>query len=261
MLRAIWEYRAFVANLVRREFEIRSARAVWGNVWLVLEPATQILIYTLIFGHVLGARLAGDTNNMAYGIYICAGIITWNFFHELVAKSQTIFLDHAPLLKTVSFPRFALPIALVSTACINLSIVATIFLAVLVLTGNSPGLVLFAAIPLLAVQGAIGIGFGILTGTLNVFYRDIGRIVGVLMQFWFWLTPVVYPQSIIPDAIAPYYAWNPMVPIVDGYHKIVLEHEIPAWDTIISPFVVAMLSVGLGWFVFRQLSRDLVDEL
>ena len=87
-----------LASLVRREFQLRSIRALWGSAWLVLQPAAQILIYTLIFGRVLGAKLPGVSGQMTYGIYICAGVITWNYFSELVTRSQTLFLDHSDLI-------------------------------------------------------------------------------------------------------------------------------------------------------------------
>lgn len=261
MFTTLWEHRSFIGSLVSREVQVRSARAVWGNIWLVLEPATQILIYTLVFGRVLGARLGDDTNTMSYGIYICSGILTWNFFQEIVARSQTLFLEHAAILKAVHFPRAALPVALLASAGFNFAIVAGIFLCVLAATGNWPGWALLGVVPLLIIQIAIAGGLGILTGTINVFFRDTSRIVSILMQFWFWLTPIVYPRSIVPEAMAPLYDWNPMVPIVEGYHSIVLDHAAPPWQEMVAPTVAASLLLVIGWFVFRKLSPDLVDEL
>jgi len=261
MLRALFENRAFIASLVRREFQLRSARALWGSAWLVLEPATQIVIYTLIFGRLLGARLPGVQNDMAYGFYVCAGLITWSYFAELVTRSQTLFLDHADLLKTVRFPRSTLPVALLLAASANFLILAGIFAAVLLVSGNWPGALLLAALPLLALQSAIGLGLGLLTGTLNVFFRDVGKVVGVGMQFWFWLTPIVYPVSILPEGVRHALAHNPMLPIIGGYQRIVLEGLAPEWGALWVPLALAVSLIALAWGVFRRLSPDLVDEL
>lgn len=261
MLRALWQSRSFVASLVRREFQVRSARALWGSVWLIVEPAAQILVYTLIFGRVLGARMPGVENELSYGIFICAGIITWNLFAELVMRSQTLFLEHAGLMKTMSFPRSALVASLVATASINFAIVAGIFLLALVLAGAWPGAMLLGALPLLALQAIFGVGIGVLTGTVNVFFRDVARIVGVAMQFGFWLTPIVYPISIVPERFHWVYAWNPMVPIVQGYQRIAVLGQPPEWEKLLVPTLVGLTLLMLGWAVFRKLGPDLVDEL
>jgi lipopolysaccharide transport system permease protein len=261
MLRAIWQSREFIASLVRRELQVRSARALWGSMWLVLEPAAQIFVYTLIFGRVLGARMPGVENELAYGIFICAGIITWNFFAELVNRSQTVFLEHAGLLKTMSFPRSALIVALVANASINFAIVAAIFMVALGLAGAWPGWALLGALPLLGIQACFGVGIGVLTGTVNVFFRDVARSVGVAMQFGFWLTPIVYPISIVPEGFRRAYDWNPMVPIVEGYQRIVIAHAMPEWESLGWPLLLSMVVLVLGWGVFRKLGPDLVDEL
>jgi lipopolysaccharide transport system permease protein len=215
----------------------------------------------LIFGRVLGARMPGVENELSYGIFICAGIITWNLFAELVTRSQTLFLEHASLMKTMQFPRSALVVALVASASINFAIVAAIFMVALALAGAWPGWVLLGALPLVALQAMFGVGIGVLTGTINVFFRDVARMVGVAMQFGFWLTPIVYPMEIVPERFHWVYAWNPMVPIVQGYQRIAVLHQAPEWDRLLAPALLAPLLLLIGWGVFRKLGPDLVDEL
>jgi lipopolysaccharide transport system permease protein len=261
MLRALWEYRGFISSLVRREFRIQSVRAVWGNAWLVIQPAAQILIYTVIFAEVLGAKLTGIDDPMAYGLYLCAGLLTWNYFSEIVTRCQTLFLDHAILLKTIRFPRSTLPAALFVTATVNFAIVAGIFLLVLAALGRWPGWVLLAAAPLLLAQVILGLGIGILTGALNVFYRDVGRIVGIVMQFWFWLTPIVYPSAIVPERFRGWFDWNPMFHLVSGYQQIVVTHSLPDWGVLFPLYALAAATAAASWGAFRALSPDLVEEL
>jgi len=261
MLRALWEHRAFIASLVRREFQLRSIRALWGSAWLVIQPASQILIYTLIFGRVLGARLPDARGELAYGVYICSGILTWGFFSELVGRSQTLFIEHAQLLKTLRFPRSALPVTLLLVTSINFAIVAAIFLIVLAFIGAWPGAVLFTALPLLLLQTALGLGIGVLTGTVNVFFRDVAHVMSVILQFWFWMTPIVYPVSIAPEGMRRIFEWNPMFPIIAGYQRIAIEHAAPAWANLAPVALFAALLLLVSLAVFRALSPDLVDEL
>jgi lipopolysaccharide transport system permease protein len=261
MLKALWIHRGFVGSLVRRDFQVRSIRAIWGSAWLVIQPAIQILIYTVIFAEVLRAKLPGVDDRLAYGLFLCAGVITWNYFSELVLRGQTLFLEQAHLLKAVQFPRSTLPLALLSTATLNVAIITSLFLATLLLLDRWPGWVLLAALPLLVIQGLLGISLGVVTGTLNVFFRDVGQAMGILLQFWFWLTPIVYPVTIVPEGMRSVLAWNPIFPLVRGYQRIVVEHTPPDWG-MVAP--VAALSVGIAlvsWVVFRALGPDLVDEL
>jgi lipopolysaccharide transport system permease protein len=261
MLRDLWQHRGLLASLVRREFQVRSVRAAWGNAWLIIQPAIQILIYTVIFAGVLRAKLPGTSDRLAYGLYLCAGVITWSYFADLVTRSQTLFQDRADLLKTIRFPRSVLPLALLVSATIQFAIVAGLFLLLLLVLGRWPGNALLAAVPLLAVQSLLGLGLGVFFGTLNVFYRDVGQAMAVLLQFWFWLTPIVYPVSIVPDVLEPWFAWNPMLHVVSGYQRIVLLGARPEWDALWIVALVALAVAGTAWGVFRKLSPDLVDDL
>jgi lipopolysaccharide transport system permease protein len=261
ILRDLWAHRALLGMLVRRDFQVRSTRAAWGNAWLVIQPAIQILIYTVIFAEVLRAKLPGTSDGLAYGLYLCAGIVTWNYFQELVSRSQTLFQDHAHLLKTLRFPRSTLPLALLASATVQFAIVAALFLGMLLLLGRWPGWTLVEALPLLACQALLGLGLGVLTGTLNVFYRDVGQATLVLLQFWFWLTPIVYPLEVVPEVLRGAFAWNPLLPLVQGYQGIVLLGSGPDWPGVVWVAALSLGLAGVAWAVFRSLSPDLVDEL
>lgn len=261
MVRSLWAYRGFMASLVRRDFQLRSVRAAWGSAWLVVQPAIQILIYSVIFAEVLRAKLPGSSDRLAYGLYVCAGLITWNYFAEIVLRCQTLFLDHAHLLKTIRFPRSALPIALFASASLNFAVVASLLLITLLLLGRWPGWFLMSAVPLLGLQGLLALGLGVLSGTLNVFFRDVGHAVGIVLQLWFWLTPIVYPLEVVPVAVRGLLQWNPMLHLVAAYQTIVVDRGTPDWNAI--PAIAAFcLVVGLAaWRAFRKLGPDLVDEL
>lgn len=261
MVRSLWAYRGLVASLVRRDFQLRSVRAAWGSLWLVIQPAIQILIYSVVFAEVLRAKLPGSNDRLAYGLYVCSGLITWNYFAEIVVRSQTLFLDHAHLLKTIRFPRSTLPIALFASATLNFAAVAGVLLLALLLLGRWPGSLLVSAVPLLGLQGLLGLGLGVLAGTLNVFFRDVGHAMGIVLQFWFWLTPIVYPLEVVPAPLRGLLWWNPMLHLVSGCQAIVVDQRAPEWSGV--AWVAALcVAVGLvAWRVFRKLSPDLVDEL
>ena len=231
MLLALLSYRGFVFGSVRREFQLRYRNSLLGAAWTVLNPLAMILVYTLIFSQVMQAKLPGVSHGFAYSIYLCSGLLTWGLFAEIVARGQNIFLENANLLKKISFPRMTLPVIAVLNAVLNFSIIC------------------FAT------------GLGVVLGVLNVFFRDVGQFFGIFLQFWFWLTPIVYPSAILPDQIKPLLTLNPMYALIESYQLIFVQKMPPDWISLIYPLASGVLLCGLGLRLYRQHVGEMVDEL
>jgi len=261
MARAVWNYRGFVLGSVQREFQTRYRNSLLGAAWTILNPLSMIIVYTVIFSQLMKARLPGVDSSLAYGIYLCAGILAWGFFSEVIGRSQSVFLEHANLIKKLSFPRICLPLIVVLNASVNFAIIFLLFLGFLVVTQNFPGWAVLAVIPLLIIQVAFAIGLGIILGVLNVFFRDVGQLVGIVLQFWFWLTPIVYPASILPDGIRPLIEANPMAALIAAYQGIFVYGLWPDWLSLGPVTVLAMMFCLLGMRLFRKRSGEMVDEL
>lgn len=247
---------------MKREFQAKYKNSILGAVWTVLNPLAMIVVYTVIFSQIMKAKLPGVDSVYAYSIYLCAGVITWGLFAEIVGRSQNVFLDNANLLKKLSFPRICLPIITVLNAYVNFSIVFALFLGFLIISGSFPGLVIFAAIPVLAIQSALAVGLGMVLGVLNVFFRDVGQFFGIFLQFWFWFTPVIYPIAILPKELSEHLlVWNPMAPIIAAYQSIFVAQQQPNWGTLIIPSILSVLICLLGLRLFRKRAGEMVDEL
>lgn len=261
MFRAIWNYRGFIVGSVKREFQAKYRNSILGAAWTVLNPLAMIVVYTVIFAQIMRAKLPGVDSTFAYSIYLCAGIFTWGLFAEIVGRSQNVFLEHANLLKKLSFPRLCLPVIVVSTALLNFVIVFGLFTIFLVVTGNFPGLAYIALAPVVVVQIAFAIGLGIVLGVLNVFFRDVGQLFGVVLQFWFWLTPIVYPITILPERMQALMHLNPMMPVMAAYQGILVHGEWPDWASLVPVALVALFLCAWGMRLFRRHSGEMVDEL
>jgi lipopolysaccharide transport system permease protein len=262
MFKPLWDYRGFILGSVKREFQSKYRNSLLGAAWTVLNPLAMIVVYTVIFSQVMKAKLPGVDSTFAYSIYLCAGVITWGLFAEITGRAQNIFLDNANLLKKLSFPRLSLPIIVVLSAGLNFGIVFGLFTLFLLLTGNFPGWAFFALIPLLVLQVAFSIGLGVSLGVLNVFFRDVGQMFNVVLQFWFWLTPIVYPASILPTGARDILlSWNPMAPLVAGYQGVLVLGQWPDWHTLLMPTVVAVVLCLFGLRLFRKRAGEMVDEL
>lgn len=261
IVRPLWAYRGFILGSVKREFQSKYRNSLLGAAWTVLNPLAMIVIYTVIFSQVMKAKLPGVDSTFAYSIYLCAGIITWSLFAEIAGRAQNIFLEHANLLKKLSFPRLCLPVVVVLSAGLNFSILFGLFVLFLLVTGNFPGWAMVAFIPLLLIQIAFAIGLGITLGVLNVFFRDVGQAFTVILQFWFWLTPIVYPASILPEGLRAVMSWNPMAGLVAGYQTILVSGRWPEWQDLWLVTTLAVLLCVVGLRLFRKRSGEMVDEL
>ena len=228
---------------------------------MALNPLAMILVYTVVFTRVMQAKLPGVENTFSYSIYLCAGILSWGLFVEIVTRSLSMYVDNGNLLKKLVFPPLCLPVIIAANAIINFSIIFTLFTFFLLISGNFPGLVYLAIFPLLAILILFAIGLGIFLGTLNVFFRDVGQFFVIFLQFWFWFTPIVYPASIIPEKLRTLMWINPMSSLIQGFQVIFVQGQWPNWTNLWFIIFLALFFCALSFRVFQKNSVDMVDEL
>jgi lipopolysaccharide transport system permease protein len=258
---ALYQYRGFVVSMVAREFRSRYMGSLLGSIWSILNPLALITIYTVIFSRVMKAKLPGIDDTMAYGLFVCAGLLPWLFFVELLSRFPNIFLEQAALLKKVSFPRITLPVIALCSATINFVIIMSLLMLFLLVTGRFPGWVVLGYIPLIIVQQMFVVGFGVMLASVNVFFRDIGQFINVVLQFWFWFTPIVYIKTMIPERAQALLPFNPMTAFVQAYQDIILYSKWPDPTDFILHFLGALIALVVGFFVFHKLADEMVDEL
>jgi len=261
MLKPVWRYRGFIAGSVKREFQSKYRNSLLGAIWTVLNPLAMIVIYTVVFSRIMHARLPGVESDFAYSIYLCAGILTWGLFSEIIDRGQNVFIENANMLKKINFPRMCLPITVIAGALVNFGIIFGLFTMFLIMTGNFPGLIYIALIPVLIIMIALSIGLGVTLGVLNVFFRDVSQFFGIFLTFWFWLTPIVYPTNILPENIKSIAVINPMYGIVTGFQTILVNKQLPNWNGMIWAAFLAVLFCLTGLYLSRKRMGEMVDEL
>lgn len=262
MLRALWAYRGFVISSVSREFHAKYRESLLGGFWSVANPLTMILIYAVIFGQLMRPTLPGHEQvPFAFSIYLCAGVITWGLFAEMIGRLNSVFLEHSNLIKKTNLPRICLPAIVTLSALINFGIIFGLYLAFLAFIGHWPGWILLAIAPLLALQLLFALGLGIFLGTLNVFFRDVGQLTGVALQFWFWLTPVVYTLSALPESARTLLQFNPMQSLFAAYQKLFLDRVVPDFASLLPLAVLTGVFLLLGAYFFSARVGEMVDEL
>ena len=261
VLRAVWAYRYFIISSIKTEFRSRFVRSKLGAVWMILHPLAQVLVYALILSQIMTAKLPGVATQYAYPIYILSGIIGWTLFVEIVSKSLNIFISNANLLKKISFPKLALPFITIGTALVNFTIFLVMMFIVFGFLGHLP-IHALQWIPLLTLLTlTLALGIGLFLGTLNVFIRDVGQFMEIALNFWFWLTPVVYMMSIVPQKYHVLFMLNPMTGIVLGFQNVLLYDKAPDLSILIYPTLFAMTSMILAMIVFYKAREEMADVL
>jgi len=154
-----------------------------------------------------------------------------------------------------------LPVIVVANALVNFAIVFSLFTLFLILTGNFPGLPFLALIPMLLLLVLFAIGLGITLGVLNVFFRDVGQFFGIVLTFWFWLTPIVYPASILSQTAQSWIRFNPMASMMDAFQTILVQQQWPNWLNMWPALVISIVLCLLGFSLFRKHAGEMVDEL
>jgi lipopolysaccharide transport system permease protein len=261
LLSGAWRFRDFIIASVKREFATRYLGTQLGFVWPIVQPLALIVIYTLVFSEIMRPRLPGHESRFAYSIYLTAGFVTWALFADLLNRSIGIFVNNANLLKKVSIHKLAFPAVAFLSALVQFGILLGGFLVFLVLSGNMPGVAILGMVPVVAIACLFAMGLGLFLATVNVFYRDVEQSVSLVLQFWFWMTPIVYPATALPAFMESILTWNPMWPVVRSMQVIFVENRFPDWATLAYPLVVAIALAFLARFAFERLANELVDEL
>ncbi len=260
MLVSLWRYRGFVRASVARDFQLRYRGSALGAAWTLLQPIGTVVVLTVVFTSIMQPRLPG-TGAFTYSVYLCAGVFSWGLFAEIVQRDLNVFIEHGNFLKKSSFPRSSLPLIVALSALVNFALAFAIYGVFLAVIGRFPGWLALSAIPIVLLITAFAAGLGVLLGTANVFFRDLGAAVPILMQFWFWLTPIVYPISAVPEFVRSWLALNPLVPLIGALQRLFTEGLAPQWPSLLVPGVVSLVVCALGLAAFRAQSDDIVDEL
>ncbi len=261
VLKPVWAYRAFILGAVRRDFQLKYANSLLGAIWNVLQPLALIVVFTLIFSQVMRMRLPGSDHAYSFSIYLCAGLFAWNLFSEITTRSQGMFLEYSGLVKKLSFPRLCLPVITVLNSLINWGIMMGLFFVFLLVTGNFPGWVVLASIPVYLILLAFAAGLGVVLGTLNVFLRDVGQFFAIVLNFWFWFTPIVYPKQVLAETLQEWLVLNPMASVVEALQGIFLLGKMPHWGSLLYPLLTALFFCVAGVYLYLRNVSAIVDEL
>lgn len=262
LLLSAWRYRYFVLSSIKVDFRSRFVRSRLGGLWMIINPLVQAAMFALILSQVLSGRLPDMADNkLAYPVYLLSGTLAWNIFTEVITRCLNVFIENGNLLKKLVFPRICLPMIVTGSAIVNNLLLLGAILLIFAVLGFVPGVNVVWLPLLMAITLILSLGIGLILGTLNVFIRDIGQIVPIVLQLGWWFTPIVYPASIIPKAILPWMKLNPMYWLVQGFQNAILFNKTPSLLALSFIFLLSVLLMRMALTLFRRASSEMVDVL
>lgn len=261
LLRVLWNYRYFIFSSIKNDFRARFVRSKLGGLWMIINPLAQVLIFALILSEVLAARLPGIDNKYAYALYLMAGMAGWTLFAETISRCLTLFIESGNLMKKMAFPRLCLPLVAAGSVLVNNVLLIAAIFVVFAALGHYPDASVVWLPVLVGLTLLLGMSLGLILGVLNVFMRDIGQVVPVVLQALFWLTPVVYSLSILPERYQAWFRLNPMYPLITSYQNVLVFGNAPLWSELFLLLLGASGLSALALLIFRRASPEMVDVL
>src|SRR4051812_18262127 len=256
--------RELIINLTLRELRGKYKRSVLGWTWSLLNPLSTMAIYWLVFGVILKIHIPpGDPSGLdIFPLFLLCGLLPWNFLAGGMTGGMEALVGNANLIKKVYFPREVLTLSIVSSVAFTFCIEMSVLAVALLLVGNMvlPWLLLVVAV--MAVQMVFVTGIALLLSVCNVYFRDVRHLIGILLSLWFYLTPIVYPVSLVPlhtailgfDVPARFlYSLNPMVGFTQVYQDLLYNLRFPSWGQVAYITGAAVVALAFGQLVFGRL--------
>lgn len=248
-----------VFSFARRELLSRYKGSALGIAWAVLTPVVMIAIFTFIFAGIFGARFGANDSHWDYALYLFCGLLPWTMIQESLQQSANTIVSHSNLVKRVVFPLEALPAAQVLAALGNQLFATIALLLATILIRQRLELTALWLPALLIPQLLFALGAAWLIASLGVFLRDISQGITLLLMAWMYLTPIIYPESIVPERFRALINLNPFTPLVRSYRHIFLAGAAPDWRGLAYFTAFASVTFVLGYWWFARTRKSFAD--
>lgn len=261
MIKDVVQYRRFVLESIKNDFLLRFSRNRFGFIWVILSPLVLALVYTLILSNFLSAKLDGIDNQYSYSIYLLSGLVAWNYFSEMLAKYTAMFVANGESIKKINYPKKTIPIISTGVGLVNYIIFLSIVILILYVIGHDISLEILWLFPITILLVMISFGFGLILGVLNVFLRDIGEFLQIVLQLWFWFTPIIYNVHALPDKFIYLIKYNPFYYVISCYHDVIAYNIAPNPHDVMTSLSISIILIIIGLFMYKKSVNEFVDVL
>lgn len=253
---ALWNDRFLLWQLTLKEVRARYKQSLLGYLWIIANPLAQLIVFTFVFSVIVRF----PTGDIPYPIFLYAGLLPWTLFQGSVSTATQTLVENGPLLRKVIFPRQFLPYSVILAKLIDFCISFLLLIGLMVIYGVVPSWKVVFVPLLLLLQIMFTTGISLVLSACNLLYRDVQYLVNLLLMLWMYLTPIVYPFSLVPERYQWLYLLNPMVGIIEGYRSLLFATPFPAsWVAWSVGSTLLIYIAGRG--IFHRLERVFADSV
>jgi lipopolysaccharide transport system permease protein len=256
--RELWTFRELLWTLTAREVKVRYAQSLFGVAWAVAQPLALMVAFSVFFGRFAGI----PSDGLPYPLFFYAALLPWTFFTTSLAFGVPSLVTNTSLVTKVYFPREILPLASVLSAGVDFGAAVAVYGLLMALYRIQPSSAFLYLLPLLAVQLVFTLAVTLILSAVNVSYRDVRYALPLVTQIWLYATPVIYPLSVVPEAIRPVYlVLNPMASVVDGYRRVLVAGSAPDLAMLGLSGLSSTLLLVLSYSYFKRAERSFADVI
>ena len=257
----IYSGRHVLKTLVIKDIKSRYTGSVLGPIWIILIPVYQVLLYTFIFSFIMKVRFEEGAGTSSFVLYLLAGMIPWIFFSEAVSKGITTFIENANIIKNVKFSIEICPVSAILSSAFTFLVYMVFYMCMLIFMRVLKVQMLPLLILPVLIQVLMIAGFSLGLGSVTVFFRDITQGAAMVLNLIFFLTPIVYPPSSVPEKIRWIFNLNPGCLIVEIYRDLLVRGKLPDAASFVYPSIFALLTFFAGYYVFFKTKAAFKDIL
>jgi lipopolysaccharide transport system permease protein len=251
----LFQYKDLLTIWTQREIRIRYKQTFLGGAWAVLQPLALMVIFSIVFGYFVNV----PTDGIPYPLFSYSALLPWTFFTTTITFASVSLISNMNLLTKVYFPREVFPIAALGAAFLDFVIASILFIFLMFIYRVDVSITILWFPVLVIMQVLLMLGISFFTSATIVFYRDVRFIVPLLLQIWLFLTPVVYPLSIVPEKFLPLYMLNPMAGLIDSYRRITIMGQAPQWNFLALNLIIILLIFIFGYILFKRVEHTFAD--
>jgi homopolymeric O-antigen transport system permease protein len=255
-LRELWRYRGTIMAFAERTIRVNYKQAALGIAWVVMVPLTNVVLYIFVFGHIM--HFNQHVHN--YGAFVLGTQVPWQYMSSVTSGCSNAAIGNSGLMRKVYFPREVPGVSTIISSGVNFVIVFLLYIALAPVLG-APLTWYLAFVPLLIIPVAVlGAGVGLGLGAFNIYYRDFSYLLGFVTQLWFWVTPIIYPLSKIPEHLRGLYiAVNPAVGLFDAFSKVLTYGQMPDLPLLALSIGQTLVVATIGFAIFKRLEPLFAD--
>ncbi len=244
-----------IKELIKREIKARYKQSILGYAWVVLVPLINLVVMSVVFSFFIKV----PTGGIPYPMFLFVALVPWTFTANAIFQATKSVLENKTIITKVYLPREVFPIGAIGAKIIDFSL-SLIVVLIFMFYYKMPLFSTILYLPLIfLVHLLLVTGISFVLSALNVFYRDIENLLGVILTAWMYLTPVVYPQELVPEKYLPIFNLNPMTPIINSYRNIVLYNQAPPLPSFIYTSLWAVTIFIFGYWFFKRKSKYFAD--